>query len=66
MKTVINSNGTEIAYNVAVSFMDDDIREKLASCIAPCSEQDFFEAYALAHELKFGEVWECDKKNPCI
>ena len=44
--------------------MDDDIREELAAELAPCTEQEFFTAYAKAHAEKFGEEWELDKKNP--
>lgn len=35
--------------------MDDDIREGLYATLAPCSEQDFFDAYLVAHYVKYGE-----------
>ena len=44
--------------------MDDDIREELTAELAPCTEQEFFTAYAKAHAEKFGEEWELDKENP--
>lgn len=62
--TVKNTYGTEINYEVAVELMDDDIREELTAELAPCTEQEFFIAYAKAHTEKFGEEWELDKKNP--
>lgn len=62
---VINANGTEIDYEVAVMHMDDDIREELCREIAPCTEQEFFSAYEQAHERAFGEEWELSKSNPC-
>lgn len=61
---VINKEGTEINYDVAVELMDDDIREELHAELSPCSEQEFFTAYEKAHEEKFGEEWELSKENP--
>lgn len=54
MKTV-NYNGDKIDYEAAVMMMDDDIREKLHHEIAPCTDQEFFDAYCKAHEEKYGE-----------
>ena len=62
---VMNNYGTEIEWNTAVNLMDDDLREELNADLAPCTEQEFFEAYAKAHENKFGEEWELAKENPC-
>lgn len=44
--------------------MDDEIRESLHSALAPCSEQEFFDAYCKAHQEKYGEPWELDSPNP--
>lgn len=66
MMNVINSWGTEINYELAVSMMDDDLREELHMELAPCTEQEFFTAYAKAHEERFGEEWKLDKANPSI
>ena len=65
MKNVINSWGTEVNYEAAVNMMDDELREELHAEMAPCTEQEFFTAYAKAHEERFGEEWEMDKANPC-
>ena len=62
---VMNNYGTEIEWNTAVNLMDDDLREELSADLAPCTEQEFFEAYANAHETKFCEEWELAKENPC-
>lgn len=62
--TVKNTYGTEINYEAAVELMDDEICEELAAELAPCTEQEFFIAYAKAHTEKFGAEWELDKKNP--
>ena len=62
---VMNSYGTEIEWNAALALMDDDLREELSADLAPCTEQEFFEAYEKAHEAKFGEEWELAKENPC-
>ena len=63
---IINSNGTRIDFDTAVNLMDDDLREQLHAELAPCSEQEFFTAYAAAHANRFGEEWEPDKQNPTI
>lgn len=63
--TVKNNYGTEIEWNAALALMDDDLREELSADLAPCTEQEFFEAYSKAHEDKFGEEWELAKENPC-
>ena len=62
---VKNNYGVEIDWNTAVYLMDDDLREELSADLAPCTEQEFFEAYEKAHENKFGEEWELAKENPC-
>lgn len=62
---VINMNGTEINYEVAVELMDDEICESLNFELAPCTEQEFFTAYEKAHAEKYGEEWELSKENPC-
>ena len=62
---VMNNYGTEIEWNTAVNLMDDDLREELNADLAPCTEQEFFEAYAKAHEAKYGDEWELAKENPC-
>lgn len=41
-------------YEDAVVLMDDEIREELHAEMAPCSEQDFFDAYCMRHSEKFG------------
>lgn len=64
MLEVLNSHGTKIDYAAAVELMDDDTREAVAADLAPCTEQEFFTAYAAAHLAKFSEVWELDKTNP--
>lgn len=63
--SVINPFGEVIPANVAAQLMDDDLRETLHRKMAPCREQDLFNAYCSAHPEKFGEVWELAKPNPC-
>lgn len=62
---VINMNGTEINYEVAVELMDDELREELHMDLSPCTDQEFFTAYEKAHAEKYGEEWELSKENPC-
>ena len=59
---VVNESGTELDYNAACGYMDDDIREELAGRYD--TEQEFFSAYEAAHYAKYGEEWELSKKNP--
>lgn len=65
METVKNEWGVEINFDIALNLMDEDIRETLNYKMAPCTNQELFDAYTKAHEEKFGEVWELAKKNPC-
>lgn len=62
--TVTNRNGYELNFDAAAILMDDEIREKLNSKLAPCTAQEFFTAYEKAHEGKYGEEWELSKANP--
>lgn len=64
MKKVINEYGAEIYYHAAVDLMDDELREEIHAKLAPCADQEFFDAYAKAHEEKFGEEWEMSKETP--
>ena len=64
MREVMNCKGKQIDFDVAVEFMDDEIREDLHSKLAPCSDQVFFTAYEKAHENRFDVVWELSKTNP--
>ena len=64
MIEVENRNGTAIDYEVAVTSMDDEIREELHSELAPCTEQEFFARYEQEHEKKFREEWEFSKEYP--
>jgi len=51
-------------WDAVVEMMDDEIRERLHIELYPCSNQEFFDAYAAAHSEKYGEQWELDKSNP--
>lgn len=52
---VVDSDGNEYDWDTVVSCMNDDIREQIHREIAPCSNQEFFDAYVKAHREKFGE-----------
>lgn len=64
MPKIINEAGTEIDYEAAANLMDDDIREKLHSKLAPCTEAKFWKAYCAAHRRHFREEFEPNKRNP--
>ena len=57
---IVNINGQEISYVAAEALMDDDIREELHRELAPCSEEEFLEAYCKAHKEKYGEEFRVD------
>ena len=46
--------GNDVNFEAAANLMDDELREELHMELAPCSEQEFFDAYAMAHAEKFG------------
>lgn len=64
VRIVKNTYGVELDFEAAVNIMDEDICEELHWQIAPCSDQEFFEAYCKAHEFKFDEEFELAKENP--
>ena len=51
----VTYNNTQVYFEGAVNLMDDEIREALHAELAPCTEQEFFDAYCKAHEEKYGE-----------
>lgn len=55
MSTIIDQDGEEIGYATAVNLMDDEIREELHAEMAPCTDQQFFDAYIERHYAKYGE-----------
>ena len=56
---VKNSWGTKFDFDVTVNYMDDEIRERIHNELAPCTEQEFFDAYCQADK-----DWVFNKKNP--
>lgn len=50
----VTLNGREIEFEAAVNLMDDEIRECIHSDLAPCSDQEFIDAYVKAHADAFG------------
>lgn len=63
MKTVTNSAGIAIDFDAAVAYMDPDIRETVHYRLAPCTDQEFFDAYCAAHLEEFGEQFAPDCEN---
>lgn len=50
----VTYNNDQVDFEAAVNLMDDEIRESLHMELAPCTEQEFFNAYCEAHEEKYG------------
>ena len=61
---VVNKIGATLDFSAAVMLMDDALREEIHNTIAPCSDQEFFQAYEDAHQKKFGDEWDLSKVNP--
>lgn len=51
----VTYNNNQVDFEAAVNLMDDEIREALHAELAPCTEQEFFDAYCKAYEEKYGE-----------
>lgn len=57
MKTVILNN-EEVNFDACVNLMDDEIREAIHAELAPCTEQEFLDAYVDRHYDKYGEQFK--------
>lgn len=56
---VEDEDGHMINYDAAVVMMDDDLREQLHREMAPCTKQEFYDAYVKAHAAKYnGEKFQ--------
>ena len=62
--TIKNQYEKEIDFDAAVNIMDDDLREQLHMDLAPCTDQEFFDAYCKLHLETFGEEFEPNQENP--
>ena len=58
MTSKVLLNGYEVDFDVVVNMMDDEIREELHNELAPCTDQEFVDAYIEAHEAKYNERFE--------
>lgn len=63
-KVVVNQYGNEIDYDAAVQFMEDDLREELHRKLAPCTDQEFFDAYANRYFETHKTEWYPNTFNP--
>jgi len=63
MTIVINKYDVEIDLNAAVELMSKTIRTKLDGMTFE-NDQDFFDAYCVLHEEKYGDEPEFGKENP--
>lgn len=61
---VENAHGREIDFDAACIIMDDDVMAAVHAELAPCTPQEFFDAYAISHFEEFGEEWELTKRSP--
>ena len=54
----VTIDGKRVDFEAAAQLMDDEVREKVHSDLAPCSEQEFADAYCREHAQKFGEPFQ--------
>ncbi len=55
----VTLNNCEVDFEACVMLMDDEIREALHSEMAPCTEQEFLDAYVERHAEKYnGEQFQ--------
>lgn len=52
---VVSENGKAVDFELAETYMDDEIREELDAQPALCEDQEFFTEYEKKHYEKFGE-----------
>ena len=45
-------------FNTYVNYMDDELRERVAWELAPCSDEDFMDRYVYLHYETFAEEFE--------
>lgn len=53
-------NGQARDFDACVNLMDDNLRERLHDLLAPCTDQEFLDAYVVAHRAKHGEEFRVD------
>lgn len=56
--TKVIFEGHEVDFDACVNMMDDEIREELHAEMAPCTDQEFLDAYVERHAEKYGEDFE--------
>lgn len=55
---VVEMYGRWVYYNAAENMMDDEIREELHNELAPCTNQEFMDAYLARHLTKYQEQFK--------
>ena len=71
VRMVINKNGAEVDFEVALTLMDEDIVDTIYrewhdwdGVLHLVTDQEWFSRYETLHEQKYGEEWELSKANP--
>lgn len=54
-KIMVELNDSMTDFEACIALMDDDIREELHRELAPCTAQEFLDAYVDRHFEKYGE-----------
>lgn len=60
MEKVKMPDGTEVGFEGAEWYMDDDIRADLICELGGCSEQEFLDEYCKRHREKFNEEFSLE------
>lgn len=60
---VETSYGRMIDFDAAMNVADPEIVEELHGRLAPCTDQEFYDAYCEAHIDRYDDEFEPDKPN---
>ena len=52
---MVQVNNHMVDFDAVIQLMDDEIREEIHQELAPCTKQEFVDAYVQRHREKFGE-----------
>lgn len=60
---VTTSHGKQIDWEAAFNLMDEDLCNAIASAMAPCTEQEYYDEYCKRHLVKFGVQFAPDDEG---
>lgn len=58
MSLVLDPQGRQVDFDSAAPQMDEELCNSIRDRLGDCTQQEFYEAYCAAHQLRFGEEFE--------